>query len=107
MAKWKVKPNANTGTHGTFEYDGMSGESIWSFTQDERPFLEQAKMERELQSKRDVGYKKFATIPEIVAIDIKEKWGIDIHAPDTVGDKNKMAKFMQIVKENYADLLSY
>ena len=75
--------------------------------QDEKPFLEQAKLEREQQQKADVGYKKFATIPDIVAIEIKEKHGIDIHAPETIGDKTEMAKFMVIVKQEYPYLLSY
>ena len=35
------------------------------------PFLEQAKQDREATKKKtDKGYKKFATIPDIVAIDI-------------------------------------
>ena len=106
MAKWKVAPGTvNNTMAGGIEYNDK--ESFWKIYQDEKPFLEQAKLEREQQQKADVGYKKFATIPDIVAIEIKEKHGIDIHAPETIGDKTEMAKFMVIVKQEYPYLLSY
>ena len=108
MARWKVTPGtANNSMTGQIEYDGTyKGESTWQIYQDEKPFLEQAKLDREREQNAD-GYKKFATIPDIVAIDIKEKYGIDIHAPDTMQDKDKMAKFMLIVRQEYPYLLSY
>ena len=109
MAKWKVTPGTvNNTMSGQFEYgNGLGDESRWQIYQDEKPYLEQAKLDRESQSKKDVGYKKFATIPDIVALEIKEKHGIDIHAPETIGDKSEMAKFMVIVKQDYPYLLSY
>ena len=75
--------------------------------QDERPFLEQAKMERETQTTRDIGYKKFCTIPDIVAVDLMYKYGIDIHAQDFMHDGHKVKKVMQIIKSEYPYLLSY
>jgi len=110
MAKWKVGDKTNPGSlQGTFEYESGSatGESIWTVQQDEKPFLEQAKADRELGNKKDVGYKKFATIPDIVAIDILNKYGIDIHNPATMQDKTIMNRFKQIIKSEYAYLLSY
>ena len=76
MAKWRVKPSqdARTSMTGTFEYDSgtVGGEHAWSVTQDVKPFLEQAKIDRELQKTGSNGMKKFATVPDIVAIDIKD-----------------------------------
>ena len=76
--------------------------------QDEKPFIEAAKRERE-QGKKSTnsGYKKFATIPDIVAIDIAENYGINIHDPETLHDRDKMNKFKQIISTHYKYLLSY
>jgi hypothetical protein len=110
MAKWKVGDKTNPGSlQGTFEYESGSatGEYAWTVQQDERPFIEQAKREREAGSKKGTGYKKFATIPDIVAIDILNKYGIDIHDPDTMRDQDKMLKFKNIIRTEYKYLLSY
>ena len=69
--------------------------------------FEQAKIDRETMTRKDVGYKKFATIPDIVAIEVAQKYGIDIHDPIQAGDSACMNKFKKIIKENYAYLLSY
>lgn len=107
MAKWNIKQRE--GFSGTFEYESGAGkgESVWTITQDEKPFIEQAKIDREQQSKRDVGYKKFATIPDIVAVEVMIKHGIDIHDPETMRDRALMNKFRQIIKSEYPYLLSY
>jgi len=106
MAKWKVKPGTvNNSMYGEVDY--TDGESRWQIYQDERPFLEQAKLDRESEKKRDTGYKKFATVPDIVAIEIKEKHDIDIHSPDFMHDTDKLAKFMTIIRQDYPFLLSY
>ena len=108
MARWQTKPKTGGTLQGAIEYTGdRAGESRFQIYQDEKPFLEQAKREREQTKKRDVGYKKFATIPDIVAIEVKEKWNIDIHDPIQSGDSAVMSKFKKIIKENYAYLLSY
>lgn len=108
MAKWKVAPSTvNNSLAGTFEYDGSKGDSYWKIYQDERPFLEQAKLDREQTQKRDVGYKKFATIPEIVAIEINDRYGLDIHAPDFMHDPDKKAKLMTIIRQDFPYLLAY
>ena len=105
MARWKVTPGTVGNTmSGTVDY--TDDESRWQIYQDEKPFLEQAKMDRETQTEQQ-GFKKFATIPDIVALEVKETHGIDIHAQDTMHDKDKMAKFMLIIKQEYPYLLSY
>lgn len=110
MAKWTVGNKGGAGTlQGTFEYDSgkATGESQWQIYQDEKPFLEQAKREREAGQKSDTGYRKFATIPDIVAIEIMQKYHIDIHDPETMGDRAQMSKFRAIIKRDYPYLLSY
>jgi len=110
MAKWTVGDKTDPSSlQGTFEYESGSatGESVWKIQQDEKPFIEQAKLDRELGQNKNSGYKKFATIPDIVAIDILNKYGIDIHDPETMRDQNKMLKFKNIIKTEYKYLLSY
>ena len=105
MAKWKIN---QAGLQGGIEYESgaLTGESNWQFEQDERPFLQQAKEDREAGTKQNLlGAKKFATIPEIVAIEINYKYGIDIHAPDTLQDKDKMTRFKAIVAAEYPHLV--
>ena len=75
--------------------------------QDEKPFIEQAKWERENHSAVDKGYKKFCTIPDIVAIDLLYKYGIDVHAQDFMHDSDRVKKVMTIIKSEYPYLLSY
>lgn len=112
MAKWRVKPNgdrASGSVYGTFEYESgtVGGEAVWSMTQDTRPFIEQAKIDREtLKMDKTNGMKKFASIPDVVAVDIKLKWGLDLHEPDFMHDKERMAKFMTIIRQEYPYLLS-
>ena len=105
MAKWKMN---NGATQATFEYASgqTAGSSNWTFTQDEKPFIEQAKRDREkgwLDNKSKM--KKFATIPEIVAIEIKDKWGLDIHHPEFMNDDEKKAKFFSIIRSDYSYLV--
>ncbi len=108
MAQWMAKPKTGGTLQGSIEYTGdRAGESHWQIYQDEKPFIEQAKIDRETMTRRDTGYKKFATIPDIVAIEVNEKWGIDIHDPIQSSDSAVMDKFKKIIKENYAYLLSY
>ena len=108
MAKWVTKSSTGGSLQGGIEYTGdRAGESWFQIYQDEKPFLEQAKIDRELAQYNKSPYKKFATIPDIVAIEVKQKYGIDIHDPIQAGDQAVMTRFKKIIKENYAYLLSY
>ena len=103
MAKWKLN---QAGLQGAIQYDGSVGDSHWQLYQDERPFLEQAKRERELGTKKTHhNHKKFATIPEIVAIEIKEKYGIDLHSLTFMDDLDAKARFMTIIQQDYPHLV--
>lgn len=112
MAKWTVggKQEGQGTLQGTFEYESgkATGESLWKIYQDEAPFLEQAKRERAaLNKSKGNGYRKFATIPDIVAIEILQNHGIDIHDPNTINDPSQMTKFKNIIKRDYKYLLSF
>ena len=105
MAKWKLN---QAGLQAGFDYESgaATGESNWQIYQDEKPFLEQAKRDREAGTKANsMGAKKFATIPEIVAIELNSKWGIDIHAADFLHDDDKKAKFFTIIQTEYPHLV--
>lgn len=109
MARWAVTPESENNTMtGTIDLNS-DGSSQWKMYQNEKPFLEKAKQERDSIGlrKKDIGFKKFATVPDIVAIEIKTKYGIDLHDPKTMSDKDMMAKFMLIFKQNYQHLMSY
>ena len=109
MAKWNIGSATGGSMRGGFEYESGShkGDSFWQIYQDEKPFVDQAKVDREVMNRLDTGFKKFATIPDIVAIEIMTNHGIDIHNPDHSGDSATMAKFKKIIKQDYPYLLSY
>ena len=108
MAKW-LNHNTKELTSGGSLTGGITydnGESFWQIQQDETPFLEQAKRDREnTQKSTHMNHKKFATIPDIVAIEIKEKHGIDLHDPTIFRDREKMNRFKQIVMRDYKYLV--
>ena len=105
MAKWNMNYG---GLKGGIEYDSGArvGESFFRFEQDEKPFLEQAKRDREKGLlKTENNMRKFATIPEIVAIEIKNKYGVDLHGDGFMHDIDAKAKFFQIVRQDYPHLV--
>lgn len=77
-------------------------------TQDHRAFVEAAKQDREMAgSMKDTGYKKACTIPDIVAIEINYKYGLNIHDPMFMHDKDAVVKLMKIIRSEYPYLMSY
>ena len=108
MATWKVKPGTGGSMTGGFEYEAgaAAGESTWQIQQDERPFLEEAKMDREETTKNThMGHRKFATIPDIVAIEVMQKYGVDIHDPEQSSCHWTMKRFKQIIMKDYPHLV--
>jgi len=49
-------------------------------------------------------YRSFAIIPDIVAIDILTKYGLDIHSPDFMSDPASLRKLKQIIDSDYPAL---
>jgi hypothetical protein len=79
----------------------------WMFQQDEKPFIEAAKRDREAPKKRDLGYKKACTVPTIVQLEIFEKYGIDMMGDDFMHDTNKVRRVLSIIKSDYPYLMAY
>lgn len=82
----------------------------WEAIQDVSQYKEHAKKERDRQDyfglkKNKSGFRKMATIPDIVAIKIKEDHGIDLHSTTFMRDRDKMNKLKYILRTEYPDLL--
>ena len=80
----------------------------WEAKQDISQYVEHAKLEREKQEYYGVrkdGYRKLATIPDIVALDILQKHKLDLHDPNFMSDPNNLKKLKQILSLEYRDLL--
>lgn len=107
MAKWTVIPKTiNNSIASQIDYNDNPNDTTWQIYQDEKPYLEQAKMDREQTKNRNTHFKKFATIPDIVAIEINHKYGLDVHDQTFMSDKDKLAKLMTIIRQEYPYLLS-
>jgi hypothetical protein len=46
-------------------------------------------------------YRSFAIIPDIVAIDILTKYGMDIHSPEFMSDPAQLRRLKQIIETDY------
>ena len=87
-------------------FDLQTGD--WEAKQDITQYLVDAKIERDKQEyygARKDGYRKMATIPDIVAIKILEDHNLDLHHPLFMKDPNNMKKLRQILITEYRDLL--
>lgn len=80
----------------------------FNLSQDVSAYREYAAQQRELDSnaKATRQYRSFAIIPDIVAIDILTKYGIDVHAPEFMQDKAQYEKFKRIIISEYPMLLT-
>lgn len=77
--------------------------------QDIQAYRAEAARQRELDTygtKPKTHYKPFAIIPDIVAIDILTKHGINIHAPEFMHDTAAKNKLKNIIMTEYPDLLT-
>jgi len=76
--------------------------------QDVKKYVEYAKEQRTIDegAKSTRQYRSFAIIPDIVAIDILTKYGIDIHAPDFMQHPELVRKFKQIIMTDYPLLMT-
>lgn len=80
----------------------------FQLTQNVEAYREYAKEQRlrDESAKATRQYRSFAIIPDIVAIDILTKYGIDIHAPDFMQNPAQVRKFKQVIHTEYPDLLT-
>mgnify|MGYP003113440361 FL=1 len=80
----------------------------WSAVQDVSHFKKHIELEKQKQEYYGLskgGYRKMATIPDIIAIKIKEDYGIDLHDPTFMQDIDKKARFKQILQSEYPHLM--
>lgn len=80
----------------------------WEAKQDITDYKEHAKLEREKQEYYGVrkdGYRKLATIPDIVALDILQKHKLDLHDPSFMSNPNNLKRLKQILMSEYRDLV--
>jgi len=80
----------------------------WEAKQDISQYVEHAKLEREKQEYygiRKDGYRKLATIPDIVALKILQEHHLDLHDPAFMQDPNNLRKLKRILMSEYSDLL--
>ena len=71
-------------------------------------YKEAVKLEREKQEfygLKDRGYRKMATVPDIVALRIHIDHGLDIHSPDFMHDPNNLKRLKHILLTEYRDLV--
>lgn len=83
-------------------------EKNFQLSQNVEAYREYAKEQRLLDegTKSTRNYRSFAIIPDIVAIDILTKYGIDVHAPDFMQHPGLVRKFKQIIISEYPALLT-
>ena len=102
MARWKWKNDSvNNSITGTIDEDS------WTVEQDETPYLKEIERERENQKEgfNNSAMKKFCTIPDIVAIELLQQYGIDIHDPLFMHDHMNMKKLKQVIITDYPYLV--
>jgi hypothetical protein len=80
----------------------------FNLEQDVRSYREYASEQRakDEDAKSTRNYRSFAIIPDIVAIDILTKYGIDIHHPDFMNQPELVRRFKSIIHSEYPLLLT-
>jgi len=87
-------------------FDLQSGD--WQAKQDISQFKENAKLQRDKEQyygRSKTGYRKLATIPDIVAIKIMQDHHLDLHDPNFMQDPNNLKRLRKILMSEYADLV--
>jgi len=81
-------------------------EKDFKLEQDVQAYKDYAALSRERDSFAANGrtYRSFAIIPDIVAIDMLTKFGLDIHAPDFMHDPLNLRKLKKLIDTEYPAL---
>lgn len=88
------------------DFDLQTGN--WEAKQDITQYKENAKLDRDRQDyfgKTKDGYRKLATIPDIVAIDILQKHKLDLHDQYFMNNPANLTKLRKILMTEYRDLV--
>jgi hypothetical protein len=86
---------------------GNNGERF-QVAQDVSAYKKYAQEQRQLNDATggSRNYRSFAIIPDIVSIDIMNKYGLNIHDPEFMTNPADVNKFKQIIKTEYPELLT-
>jgi len=88
------------------DFDLQTGD--WEAKQNVDQYIEHAKHERSRQDyfgKTKGGYRKMATIPDIVAIEILQNHKLDLHDPLFMSNPANLTKLRKILVTEYRDLV--
>ena len=80
----------------------------WEAKQDISDYKKDAKLEREKQEYygiRKDGYRKLATIPDIVALEILQNHNLDLHDPTFMQNPMDVQRLKAILLSEYRDLV--
>jgi hypothetical protein len=79
------------------------GKEDFRLEQDVSAYKDYAAQQRELDSFSNSSrtYRSFAIIPDIVAIDILTKYGLDIHSAEFMSNPADLRKLKQIIETDY------
>lgn len=109
MARWTVTPGSKGNTmSGKIDYGGIGEQTHWEIAQDITPHLEEVKRDRDLLATgrhNNAGFRKMATIPDIVALRIFEDHKLDIHDPMFGDNPINFKRLRHILKTEYPELL--
>lgn len=87
-------------------FDLQTGQ--WQANQDISQYKDQAKVDKDKQAYYGLhksGYRKMATIPDIVAIKILQDHKLDLHDPSFMQDSNNIKQLKKILLSEYRDLV--
>lgn len=105
MAKINITPGTANNTMST---GYQTEDQTWSVYQDTQRYVDQAKIDRETHNKKGVaGFRKFASIPDIVAVELLTKYGLDIHDPSFMQDADALKRLKTIITQDFKYLLSH
>ncbi len=78
----------------------------YSAEQEVSAYLDYAKRSRDISrdTTKKTNYRSLAIVPDIVSVDIFNKFGLDIHSPDN--DQDTLSKIANIIKAYYPNLLT-
>jgi len=87
----------------THSFNVTTDEKNFQLSQDVSAYKDYAAKQREVDSVSHAGrsYRSFAVIPDIVAIDILTKYGLDLHAQDFMDNPANLRKLKQIIISDY------
>ena len=109
MARWKVTPGTDGNTMtGGIDYGAIGDQSTWEIKQDISEIKKEVQRDKDLLftgRHNKMGFRKMATIPDIVAIQIMENHNLNLHDPLFMNDPNNLKKLRKVLISEYPDLL--